>query len=71
MNINEKLFKAQQDVEDLYWQKEKWITDTNFGTIVGHFAGNEYFFFKTGKELFRSSDKNLTTRWLVSIYKSY
>jgi hypothetical protein len=37
----------------------------------GHYAGNEYFFFKNGKEVFRSSDRASAINFLSAKYCNY
>lgn len=63
-----KNIRANQDLDALMWTFEKRIEGTKYGTIVGHFAGGEFFFFSKGKELFRSSDSYQTKIFLREIY---
>ena len=59
---------AVNDVERLYDVKEMLIGKTKFGTIVGHYADNRYFFYSQGKEIFRNSDKSKTINFLKNSY---
>ncbi len=56
---------ALNDLDNLYFNKEDNIYTLDHGIIRGHFAGNEYFFYKNGKELFRSSDYLKTLDFLI------
>ncbi len=59
---------AKSDIKILIDEKEMLISNTKFGTIVGHFAGNSFFFYSNGKELFRNSDKSKAIKFLTNCY---
>ena len=60
---------AKQDVEQLDNIYELTTRDNmEYGRMRGHYAGGEYFFFKNGKELFRSSCRTKTINWLAKVY---
>ena len=59
---------AKSDIKTLIDEKEMLISNTKFGTIVGHFAGNSFFFYSNGKELFRDSDKSKAIKFLTNSY---
>ena len=65
---NISLSVAESDIERLKDIKEMLIYKTKFGTIIGHYAGNAFFFYCKGKELFRDSDKSKAIKFLQNSY---
>tara|TARA_Y100000389_G_C17263896_1_gene414417 strand:+ start:519 stop:752 length:234 start_codon:yes stop_codon:yes gene_type:complete len=59
---------AESDIERLTDIKESIIENTKFGSITGHYAGNAFFFYAQGRELFRDSDKNKAIKFLQNSY---
>jgi hypothetical protein len=64
-----KLF-AQSNINRLLDCYEMIIGETKDGRIIGHYAGNQFFFYCNGKQLFRNSDKSKAIIFIGNLYST-
>jgi hypothetical protein len=60
--------RSERDILVLQEVKEMIFARTKIGSLVGHYAGGEYFFYQNGNELFRSKNRQATKIFIEGLY---